>query len=228
MLPMAISTASPWYRSTEPIITTRWLALIPTGWYPNSVSFSSDGKWAYVVNGKSPTGANPVWCYNNGPSWYPSCQTMNDYNPQMTRAGLLSFPTATLAAQLPTLTTQVASNDRFSTIENPSDAKIMAAVHKGIQHVIFIIKENRTYDQVLGDLKVGAMAIPLWSSGEALSPPISTSWRPLSLPSTTSWPPPKSAMMAGRGPLRRAPRTSSNTSTRWHTQDAPSAWIPRG
>ena len=33
------------------------VGLIPTGWYPNSVSFSPDGKWAYVVNGKSPTGA---------------------------------------------------------------------------------------------------------------------------------------------------------------------------
>ena len=31
----------------------------------------------------------------------------------------------------------------------------MAAVRQGIQHVIFIIKENRTYDQVLGDLPVG-------------------------------------------------------------------------
>ncbi len=144
--------------------------LIPTGWYPNSVSFSSDGKWAYAVNGKSPTGANPVWCYNNGPSWYPSCQTMNDYNPQITRAGLLSFPTATLAEQLPTLTTQVATNDRFFTIENPSDATIMAAVHKGIHHVIFIIKENRTYDQVLGDLKVGDGDPALVQWGSAITP----------------------------------------------------------
>ena len=144
--------------------------LIPTGWYPNSVSFSKDGKWAYVVNGKSPTGANPIWCYNNGPSWYPSCQTMNDYNPQITRAGLLGFPTATLAAQLPTLTMQVAANDRFSTIENPSDSKIMAAVHKGIKHVIFIIKENRTYDQVLGDLKVGEGDPALVQWGSAITP----------------------------------------------------------
>ena len=144
--------------------------LIPTGWYPNSVSFSNDGKWVYVVNGKSPTGANPDWCYNNGPSWYPSCQTMNDYNPQITRAGLLSFPTATLAAQLPTLTAQVAANNRLSTIENPSDATIMAAVHKGIQHVIFIIKENRTYDQVLGDLDIGDGDPGLVQWGRTITP----------------------------------------------------------
>jgi DNA-binding beta-propeller fold protein YncE len=39
------------------------VGLIPTGWYPNSVSFSGDGNSVYVVNAKSPTGANPGWCY---------------------------------------------------------------------------------------------------------------------------------------------------------------------
>jgi YVTN family beta-propeller protein len=38
------------------------VGLIPTGWYPNSVSFSGDGNSVYVVNAKSPTGANPEWC----------------------------------------------------------------------------------------------------------------------------------------------------------------------
>ncbi len=81
--------------------------------------------------------------------------TMNEWNPQLTKAGLQSFPTATLAAQLPALTAQVLTNNRFSTTESASDAAVMAAVRQGIQHVIFIIKENRTYDQVLGDLPVG-------------------------------------------------------------------------
>jgi phospholipase C len=31
----------------------------------------------------------------------------------------------------------------------------MAAVQQGIQHVIYILKENRTYDQILGDLGRG-------------------------------------------------------------------------
>src|SRR5208283_1701118 len=43
------------------------VGLIPSGWYPNSVSLSADGTWAYVVNSKSPTGANPYWCYFFGP-----------------------------------------------------------------------------------------------------------------------------------------------------------------
>ncbi len=39
------------------------VGLIPTGWYPNSVSFSGDGDSVYVVTGKSPTGPNPGFCY---------------------------------------------------------------------------------------------------------------------------------------------------------------------
>src|SRR5208282_2819006 len=128
------------------------VGLIPTGWYPNSVSFRNDGKWVYVVNGKSPTGPNPHWCYGAGPPTYPNCITMNEWNPQTTKAGLQSFPTATLAAQLPALTAQVLTNNRFSATESASDAAVMAAVHQGVQHVIFVLKENRTYDQVLGDL----------------------------------------------------------------------------
>jgi DNA-binding beta-propeller fold protein YncE len=146
------------------------VGLIPTGWYPSSVSFSPDGKWAYVVNGKSPTGPDPNWCYNAGPPTYPNCIPMNEWNPQLTKAGLQSFPTATLAAQLPALTAQVATNNRFFTAESSSDAAVMAAVRQGVQHVIFIIKENRTYDQVLGDLPVGNGDPSLVQWGSAITP----------------------------------------------------------
>jgi len=146
------------------------VGLIPTGWYPNSVSFSPDGQWAYVVNGKSPTGPDPKWCYGAGPPAYPNCITMNEWNPQLTKAGLQSFPTATLAAQLPALTAQVATNNRFFTTESASDAAVMAAVRQGIQHVIFILKENRTYDQVLGDLLVGNGDPSLVQWGSAITP----------------------------------------------------------
>jgi DNA-binding beta-propeller fold protein YncE len=144
--------------------------LIPTGWYPNSVSFSPDGKWAHVVNGKSPTGADPNWCYGYGPPGYPSCETVNEWNPQMTKAGLQSFPTANLGSQLPALTAQVLTNNRFSTTESADDLAVMKAVRQGIQHVIFILKENRTYDQVLGDLPVGNGDPSLVQWGSAITP----------------------------------------------------------
>jgi YVTN family beta-propeller protein len=37
----------------------RVVGLIPTGWYPNSVSFSGDGTWMYMVNGRSPRARIP-------------------------------------------------------------------------------------------------------------------------------------------------------------------------
>ncbi|HEV2425030.1 MAG TPA: putative Ig domain-containing protein [Terriglobia bacterium] len=148
----------------------RVAGLIPTGWYPNSVSVSNDGQWVYVANAKSPTGPNPDYCYSNGPAGYASCRPSNEHNPQRTKAGLQSFPTATLSAQLPVLTAQVAANNRFSARESARDAFVMAAVRRGVQHIIFVIKENRTYDEVLGDLRVGNGDPSLTQFGQAITP----------------------------------------------------------
>jgi YVTN family beta-propeller protein len=144
------------------------VGLIPTGWYPNSVTLSKDGAWAYVVNAKSPTGANPNWCYNYGPTGYATCASANEYNPQLTKAGLLSFPIASAMAQLPALTTQVTKNNRFSNTSTPGG--VMTAVHQGVQHVIYILKENRTYDQILGDLPRGNGDPNLALFGGAITP----------------------------------------------------------
>ena len=96
--------------------------------------------------------------------------TANQYNPQLTKAGLQSFPLPG-ADQLATLTTQVIGNDHFTFTESPSDAAVMAAVRQGVQHVIFILKENRTYDQILGDLtKRQRWRSPLTEFGEAVTP----------------------------------------------------------
>ena len=144
--------------------------LIPTGWYPNSVSFNADGSSVYVVNGKSPTGANSGFCYGGyGPPGSPNCMSSNQYNPQLVKAGIQSFPVPS-PGQLATLTAQVAANDRFSSTETDADLVTMAAVRQGVQHVIFIIKENRTYDQILGDLEKGNGDPDLTEFGQAITP----------------------------------------------------------
>lgn len=146
------------------------VGLIPTGWYPNSVSFSGDGNTVYAINGKSPTGPNPDWCYGGyGPPGEPACYASNSYNPQLVKAGLQTFPRPT-AAQLGTLTQQVATNNRFSYTESDQDKAVMAAVRQGVQHVIFILKENRTYDQVLGDLPIGNGDPSLAMFGQTVTP----------------------------------------------------------
>jgi hypothetical protein len=84
-------------------------------------------------------------------------------------AAFQSFPQPT-AAQLSALTAQVASNDHFSATESSSDSTVMAAVRSGIKHVIFILKENRGYDQVLGDMDVGNGDPSLTEFGQAITP----------------------------------------------------------
>jgi hypothetical protein len=151
------------------------LGLIPTGWYPNSVSFgpttnSPNGHWVYVINGKSPTGPNAGLCYSSsGPTYALGCFPSQQYNPQRTKAGFQSFPEPTVA-QLATLTAQTVTNNHFSATESASDAATMAAVRAGVEHVIYILKENRGYDQVLGDLAIGNGDPSLTEFGEANTP----------------------------------------------------------
>ena len=130
------------------------VGLIPTGWYPNSISFSADGKFTYVVNGKSPTGPNPGSCLGLTPEKDSKCRGTNQYNLQLIKAGLQSFPTPT-SGELQALTQQVAINNNFKATLSTTDAAKLAFLRAHIKHVIYIVKENRTYDQVLGDLEVG-------------------------------------------------------------------------
>ena len=150
------------------------VGLIPTGWYPNSVNLVSTGTGAapyvYVANQKSPTGANPHWCYGGaGPPNSPNCYPSNEYIPELSKAGLQSFPKPT--TQLASLTQMVLDYNHISYLETSSDAAVMAAVRAGIRHVIFIIRENRTFDQVLGDLSNASNGDPtLVEFGQAITP----------------------------------------------------------
>jgi DNA-binding beta-propeller fold protein YncE len=121
--------------------------LIPTAWYPNAVSVSGAGSTLYVANGKTDPGANPM--YETG--------SANQYVLQLEGGGLSTIPVPS-ATTLASLTAQVATNNGYTVAANPKDAVVMAGLHQNIQHVIYIIKENRTFDQILGDLTNGSNA----------------------------------------------------------------------
>jgi YVTN family beta-propeller protein len=139
------------------------VGLIPTGWYPNSVSVSADGKTLYVANSKSSTGPNPSHCrpiaatdHNFAPGCPPANQNGSDnqYTLQLAKAGLLTLPIPT-SSQLDDLTRQVAKNNGFNLKLTSQEQALLRSLNKNIKHVIYIVKENRTYDQILGDLPVG-------------------------------------------------------------------------
>jgi YVTN family beta-propeller protein len=138
------------------------LGRIPTGWYPSSVTVSADGNTLFVVNMKSNAGPNlefRVDCPGTGiPPQYsqllcppPNPTFRNEYILALLKAGLSTIPVPD-ANTLSYLSDLVDANNGF---DNPRHDPMMAFLRDHIKHVIYIQKENRTYDQVLGDLPQG-------------------------------------------------------------------------
>jgi YVTN family beta-propeller protein len=157
-------------------------ALIPTAYEPHDVTFSADGRTMYVVNGKSVTGPNPGHLAGNTAAitsiTYPggnaaaaaAARASNQYQFQLERASLVSAPVPTWH-QLGRLTEQVAENNFYREGRGGEDREVMAFLRRHIKHVIYVVKENRTFDQVLGDLGNGSNGDPsLTQFGESLTP----------------------------------------------------------
>jgi YVTN family beta-propeller protein len=148
--------------------------LLPTGWYPNSVSVSADGRMLYVVNAKSVPGPNTglhvkVKTSDRNPGPAVDVNSRNEYILQLEKAGFLSIPVPQQKI-LDRLTRIVAENNSFEMKNTPRDETVMRELHKRIKHVIYIIKENRTYDQILGDLDRGNGDPSLTEFGKRITP----------------------------------------------------------
>jgi YVTN family beta-propeller protein len=145
--------------------------LIPTAYEPHDVTFSADGTWMYIVNGKSATGPNTGHLYGNTQlltsTTYPggnaaaaaAARASNQYQFQLERASLVSAPVPA-SGELPLLTVKVAQNNLYRAEPVEDDAEVMRFLHRHIKHVIYIVKENRTFDQILGDLNNGSNGDP--------------------------------------------------------------------
>jgi YVTN family beta-propeller protein len=123
---------------------------IPVGWYPTGIAVSPAGDRLYVENAKGlGAGPNPT-----GPD------TVGSYIGSMIKGSLstIDMPSAAALAQA---TKQVAENNGFLQGGGVGDDRRQHALPRRpgeptpIKHVIYIINENRTYDQVLGDLGRG-------------------------------------------------------------------------
>jgi YVTN family beta-propeller protein len=148
----------------------RVVGLIPTGWYPQSVSISRDGRMLYDVNSKSNPGPNPSYDGTPLPTEnFRAHQISNQYILQLEKAGLQVLPIPD-RVELARLTRQVAANNFLDTLPNQQDEQVMAELRRQIKHVIYIVKENRTYDQVLGDLDRGNGDPSLAEFGNIITP----------------------------------------------------------
>ncbi|MGO9893228.1 MAG: alkaline phosphatase family protein [Bryobacteraceae bacterium] len=126
--------------------------LIPTAWYPNGLSISPDGEWIAL---SALLGVGSGWRDSPGKRYV-----------HANRGAVAVLPVPD-AAQLASYTSAVSRNNRMdlaATIEKaPAAGPVRNAVPvparagdpSAIEHVVFIIKENRTYDQVFGDIEKG-------------------------------------------------------------------------
>lgn len=127
--------------------------LIPTAWYPNSLAMSDDGKRLAV---SSLLGAGSAWREAPGKRY------VHAYR------GSVSVVDLPDASQLASYSTAVAENNHMRLRSAaPAPAQIARSTAKPqaiparsgdptpIEHVVYIVKENRTYDQVFGDLPQG-------------------------------------------------------------------------
>jgi hypothetical protein len=118
----------------------------------------------YIINGLSLTGPN-VGYRSQEPSILP-----NQYQFALEQASLVTAPVPA-GHVLEELTMQVAKNNHYTAPVPERDARVMDFLREKIKHVIYIVRENRTFDQVLGDLNNGSNGDPsLTQFGAAITP----------------------------------------------------------
>jgi hypothetical protein len=134
-----------------------FLGFIPSGWFPARVAVSADGKTLFVANAKG-FGAGP----NGGRDFQLGPE--GAYIGDITK-GTVSIVTIPKDYELRPLTLRVMRNNGFvpgflaqgqaPTAKHPRDfpVPLPGSPSSKIHHVVFIVKENRTFDEVLGDLE---------------------------------------------------------------------------
>jgi YVTN family beta-propeller protein len=136
----------------------RVLGLIPTGWYPSGVAIDPTGTTLFATN-------------MNGLGIGPNLEPKT-YWPTLMHGSLSRIPVPT-ASKLGSYTAQVRANDRFDTRPSVPSGSVVPSTPGGptpIKHVIYVMKENRTYDQILGDLERGNGDPSLAIFGEDVTP----------------------------------------------------------
>ncbi len=160
---------------------SRVLGFVPTGWYPTAVRVLDNGELV-VLNGKglgsrpNPNGPNPTKRpapLNQGGEAPPAVEYVGHI-----QTGTVAFMPGPSSDELASYTETVLRNSpyRDAVIYGPITDEQEAYFSRTeghespIQHVIYVIKENRTYDQVLGDMEKGNGDKSLVLFGENITP----------------------------------------------------------
>src|SRR5579872_3623925 len=125
----------------------------PAGFYPVAIALGPAGRRAFVLNTK---GNGSVWRTARG--W---AGNVHDFQ------GTVSV--IDLTADLKAATERVATDNGWNRDRGALQPRL-AVYHGAIRHVLYVIKENRTYDEVLGDMPQGNGDPALCGLGENVTP----------------------------------------------------------
>ncbi len=138
----------------------RAVYFIPTEWYPTALALQ--GTDLFVATGKG-IGTGP----NSGESAAQRSKRQRSYIASLVRGSLARVDLQRSEANRESLTAEVV---RSNLIEGRTNEIAFAAGRNPIRHVIYIIKENRTYDQLFGDIKEANGDPSLVMYGEDVTP----------------------------------------------------------
>ena len=132
--------------------TFKLTGYIPAGWYPTSTQISNDNKTLFVANAKGDMARHP----NGKPvgAW-------GDYGPNI------------IEGTVSAVSSKVSDDQTRQVLEDSQTSRHGAfeqAKFPPIKHFIYIVKENRTYDQILGDDPKGNGDSTLTMYGKDVTP----------------------------------------------------------
>jgi DNA-binding beta-propeller fold protein YncE len=126
------------------LATDKLLGRVPADWYPTAVAENNGD--LLIISGKghgthaNPDGPVPL---TNWPDGNPTAYALGQLN-----GSLRVLPSAMTETQLAAFSQRVAAANNWG-------QRLAPRRYPPFRHVVYIIKENRTYDQVLGDIKEG-------------------------------------------------------------------------
>lgn len=151
---------------------SRVAGFLPTGWYPTAAAFSRDGRRIFILSGKGLASSPNL----RGPQ--PAIAAADGQHIGALLQGTLSVLPAPDEAALAAHTRRVyaLTSYRDATRLSPAGAPARSSIpsrvggKSPIHHVFYIIRENRTYDQIFGDIAEGNGDAALCLFGEEVTP----------------------------------------------------------
>jgi DNA-binding beta-propeller fold protein YncE len=138
------------------------LGFIPTDWYPSALAVHGDDLLIATAKGEG-TRANK----DMGKTVYETKHKEHPYIPTLLKGSVARLNIPATLEKLPQYTQRV---EHDNLLHSDPGTIAFASGQNPIKHVIYVLKENRTFDQILGDLKVGDADPSLNMYGEDITP----------------------------------------------------------